>query len=106
MTNFDVYENEIKEGDWLVLASSSSNMPPFRFAKIAKFGSTGKPMASVFEFFREDSGNTWGQAGRVLITLSASSKSWLIDESSLPEGLKNFIRDQYGGDPLFKIKKK
>lgn len=108
----DFFNNEVKAGDWMVLVSSSSNMHPFRFIKIHSFGASGKPRGACFEFFSKtmrlhgQNNDEWGQATYRLCPITVPEKGWVISEEMLPDGLKDYILNEYQGDPFFKVKKK
>lgn len=103
--NIDIYGAEIREGDWLVLASQTSGMPTFRFGKVGAFTSTGKPKIAAFMYFDETyEEQGWDQYYFKLIPVAPARKTWRIEESQLPQGLRDFIQNEYHGDPFFKTK--
>lgn len=101
-TAVDIYGTNINQGDWLVLSGASSYMPNFRFGKVGGFTGAGMPKIATFIYFEKD--EQWGQNSLILVPVKTNKNIWRIEEESLPQSLKDFIRDEYQGDPFFKTK--
>lgn len=96
--NIDLFGQAIFAGDWIVLASSSSNEQPFRFGYVSKLNKDGKPLYLSFKMHDQDM--TWYAPNSRAVAASAAHKSWKISGDHLPSGLKLFIYEVLGGDPF------
>lgn len=98
LDNFDFTNTLIKEGDWLVMRGTSSVLPPLRFAKVLRFGTTGKPIVRAFQ---TRDGTSWVRSSYKPMTLQVSHNCWAIDAAMLPTALLKHIKEDLGGDTEF-----